>query len=136
MSDSFTDIIEAEIAELRCRTEKPEADCAAWEKNFREVQNSLINMKDERIRPLAARVAEAERAMLAMAAVVEHATGTVTRLHRQRDALAEALREISKGAGPFDRDPLKHAENCIDDMKALAKDALVRLDASKENTNE
>ena len=34
--------------------------------------------------------------------------------------LEAALREIAKGAGPFSRDPLTHAFNCIESMKAIA----------------
>jgi len=38
--------------------------------------------------------------------------------------LEAALREIAKGAGPFSRDPLTHAFNCIESMKAIAVEAL------------
>lgn len=40
------------------------------------------------------------------------------------ERLREALVEISKGAGPFSRDPLTFAQNCIDSMKQTAQDAL------------
>lgn len=36
----------------------------------------------------------------------------------------KALQEIAKGAGPFNRDPYKHAQNCIENMKGIAADAL------------
>ena len=36
----------------------------------------------------------------------------------------EALAQIATGAGPFNRDPLKHAENCIESMKSVARAAL------------
>lgn len=39
-------------------------------------------------------------------------------------ALEKALREISKGEGRFSRDPLEHASNTIEDMKALAIEAI------------
>ncbi len=39
--------------------------------------------------------------------------------------LQDALSEIKKGAGRFDLDRLKHAGNCIDNMKAIAVDALL-----------
>lgn len=42
----------------------------------------------------------------------------------ERDALREALKEIVKGEGAFSRDPLTHATNCIDNMKAIARRAL------------
>ena len=35
-----------------------------------------------------------------------------------------ALKEIMKARGAFNRDPIKHAENCINDMKQIAQDAL------------
>lgn len=38
--------------------------------------------------------------------------------------MADALREISEGAGPFSMDPLTHAGNCIDSMKERAVEAL------------
>ena len=41
-------------------------------------------------------------------------------------AMLEALKEISRGAGPFSRDPLTHADNCIDAMKSLARDAIAK----------
>jgi hypothetical protein len=34
------------------------------------------------------------------------------------------LRDILVGAGPFSKDPLVHASNTIESMKALAKQAL------------
>ena len=36
----------------------------------------------------------------------------------------KALQEISIGSGAFSRDPLEHAENCIDNMKEIAAEAL------------
>lgn len=44
--------------------------------------------------------------------------------------MRDALKEISKGAGPFSRDPLTHADNCIDAMKALAVAALAKAAAA------
>jgi hypothetical protein len=38
--------------------------------------------------------------------------------------LVEALREITKGKGAYSTDPLRHAANCIEDMKQLARTAL------------
>lgn len=39
-------------------------------------------------------------------------------------ALLDALKEISEGKGAFSRDPLTHADNCINDMKQLAIEAI------------
>lgn len=38
--------------------------------------------------------------------------------------LRAALTEIAKGEGRFSRDPLEHASNTVDDMKAMARKAL------------
>lgn len=38
--------------------------------------------------------------------------------------LKEALREIMKGEGRFNRDPLIHASNTIEDMIEIAREAL------------
>jgi hypothetical protein len=40
------------------------------------------------------------------------------------ERLRAALKEIKKGEGPFDRDPLLHAGNVIEDMKEIASRAL------------
>ncbi|HDY67511.1 MAG TPA: hypothetical protein ENH85_06955 [Candidatus Scalindua sp.] len=38
--------------------------------------------------------------------------------------LFDALNEISEGKGPYDLDPIQHASNCIEDMKAIALEAI------------
>ena len=45
-------------------------------------------------------------------------------LSKENESLYEVLQEISEGKGAFNTDQLKHASNCIDDMKALAVAAL------------
>ena len=40
--------------------------------------------------------------------------------------LRAALQEIAKGEGPYFRDPLTHAANCIAVMKRLANGALAK----------
>lgn len=40
--------------------------------------------------------------------------------------MAEALAVISHGSGKFSRDPLEHAANCIEEMKAIAEAALAK----------
>ena len=42
--------------------------------------------------------------------------------------LLTLLREIAKGEGEFSRDPLVHAENCIESMKALARAAIRQIE--------
>ena len=54
---------------------------------------------------------------------------------RERAEQAEArlaevvgiLHEIEEGAGPFSRDPLEHASNCIEAMKAKVRAALAAV---------
>lgn len=41
-----------------------------------------------------------------------------------------ALEEISLGRGPFNRDPLKHAENTVEAMKEIAKTTISEIDAA------
>ena len=45
-------------------------------------------------------------------------------LKAENERLRHWLLEISKGEGRYNHDPLTHADNCIDDMKALALAAL------------
>ena len=46
------------------------------------------------------------------------------RLRAEIDKLRAALTEIARGEGAYNRDPLTHASNTIDSMKALAATAL------------
>ena len=55
----------------------------------------------------------------------------VARLTAENEALRGALQEISKGEGPYNREPLIHAENTIAGMKALALAALSTKDGSQ-----
>jgi hypothetical protein len=48
--------------------------------------------------------------------------------HKRIARLETALREISEGRGTFSRDPLEHASNCIEEMKAIAIKALEQPD--------
>ena len=43
---------------------------------------------------------------------------------REIGQLRDALREIEKGEGAYSRDPLTHAENCIESMRRIARNAL------------
>jgi hypothetical protein len=42
--------------------------------------------------------------------------------------LLEALREIANGEGRYSRDPLEHASNTIEDMRALALKAIAKAE--------
>lgn len=42
--------------------------------------------------------------------------------------LLEALKEISKGEGKYNREPLQHAENTIENMKAIADKAIALVE--------
>lgn len=45
---------------------------------------------------------------------------------KQRDALLTALREISKGEGPYSINRLKHAENTVKSMIHIAETAIAQ----------
>lgn len=50
---------------------------------------------------------------------------------RVRDAapdLLAALKEIAKGEGRYNQDPLAHAANCIKDMMQIAHDAIAKTE--------
>lgn len=53
-----------------------------------------------------------------------------TKLLERLVALVSALKEIAKGEGRFSRDQLTHADNCIDDMKAIAIKAVEDIQAN------
>ena len=57
---------------------------------------------------------------------IRELTGQRNKAEARVRVLEEALREISKGEGPFSKDHLKHAANCIENMKNIAITALVR----------
>lgn len=50
------------------------------------------------------------------------------KLDENKYVMYEALEQIAKGEGRFSRDHLTHAENTIEDMKALAEQALAEVD--------
>jgi len=52
----------------------------------------------------------------------------IVRAVNSLDKVEEALREIAKGEGPYNRDPLEHAANCIEHMKETARTALAAFD--------
>jgi hypothetical protein len=52
--------------------------------------------------------------------------------NESRSRLREVLEEITRGEGAFNRDPLKHADNTVENMKALAREALTLLPSEKE----
>ena len=46
--------------------------------------------------------------------------------------MLEALQQIAEGAGRYSKDPLTHAENCIEDMQAIARAAIAKATNYKE----
>ncbi len=50
--------------------------------------------------------------------------GTIHQVLAQVRRMDAALREITRGAGPYNRDPLVHADNCIESMKKIATETL------------
>jgi len=55
-------------------------------------------------------------------------TAKIKALCEYVDRLETALRKIAKGDGAFSRDPLTHAENCVERAVGLAKEALKERD--------
>lgn len=45
--------------------------------------------------------------------------------------IRELLEEIAEGKGPYSRDHLQHAGNCIEAMKKCAREALEELGKTK-----
>ena len=52
-------------------------------------------------------------------------------LESKLEAVRKALEEISKGMGAYSRDPLKHCENTVNNIKGLAQEALKLLEETK-----
>lgn len=50
------------------------------------------------------------------------------RLEKAGPQLLEALKEIAIGRGSYSMDKLTHAENTIEDMKALANEAIALVE--------
>lgn len=55
---------------------------------------------------------------------IEQDASRAADLEKQNEYLRSALSYITEGRGARDRDPLKHADNCIDNMKNVAVGAL------------
>jgi len=47
----------------------------------------------------------------------------------KKTKVVELLKEIARGEGAYSRDHLTHCENCVENMKGLAKKALELLEA-------
>ena len=52
----------------------------------------------------------------------------IRRLEVNGPKLLEALKEIAKGEGKYNRDPLQHAENTIENMKTIANKAIALIE--------
>jgi hypothetical protein len=61
---------------------------------------------------------------LAVVHVSDEETDANARLIAAAPLMLAALDEISLGAGPFNQDPMRHAENTIENMKELARNAI------------
>ena len=84
---------------------------------------ALRDVARERDAAIAAMVKERE-AYLCMSEQIAQYETRYRALRAAHERLREALTEIARGTGPFSRDRLTHAENCIEAMKQLALDAL------------
>ncbi len=63
---------------------------------------------------------------------IEDADAYMDRVEAENKRLREALEKIAKKEGRFDRDPLIHASNAVDDMAAIADAALSDTEATDE----
>lgn len=52
-------------------------------------------------------------------------------IREERAELLEVLKEIARGEGAFSRDPLEHAENCIEHAKAIAKAVIAKTELTE-----
>ncbi len=120
--------LEAQLAEARVEVE-------AWRGRFKAiVDEDQPDMAGNAVIRLRAEV-ERLRAEATANEAAHFEAGCANRLERERleakpKAVVEALEQIAEGAGPFSRDPLEHASNCIEAMKATA---LAALAAAREN---
>jgi len=53
-------------------------------------------------------------------------------MENKEKKLLKALKEISKGEGAYNLDPLKHASNTIDNMKSIALNAIKDFETPEE----
>lgn len=65
------------------------------------------------------------------AVVLDAADVEVRRVDKAFDAMLDALREIVKGEGAYNRDPLEHASNCIEHMQDVAREAIAKVEAQE-----
>ena len=77
----------------------------------------------EELRSLRSRLATEENK-------TRHLEATNAALTERVGKLADTLREITLGCGPYSLDPLTHAGNTIEAMKELARAALATTEAS------
>jgi len=52
----------------------------------------------------------------------------IVELVAENAELLTALKEISNGAGAYSKDPLRHAENVIENLKAIARIAIEKAE--------
>ena len=56
------------------------------------------------------------------------------RLIASAPGMLAALRKVAKGEGAFNRDPLTHASNCIESMKAIAEAEIAKAVSEVQHT--
>lgn len=146
--DAFIDALFEQLKRLGIDTgdcdgdDPPEAVIADWINGLVLEDHAASNGLIDSLRAEVARLtAEREELMIAdmkNLANVGIANETVKRVTAERDAaqarleqcqseaaaMRTALEEIAQGSGAFSRDPLKHAENCINNAIGLATAAL------------
>lgn len=68
----------------------------------------------------------AEEANARLIAAAPETAAERDRLKVENAELREALKAIAEGAGPYSRDPLKHAEGVIESQRKIAREALAK----------
>jgi len=87
--------------------------------------NNCDNLYEFSLRKEAAKALEAKDAKIERLEATLRGAYTENKAYAKRIAELEgALREIAKGEGRYDMDPLKHCGNTVEDMIGLAKQAL------------
>ncbi len=127
--------LQAQLVEARAKHRACEVHCAALESELHERDGMYqlersrdaqarkdLDQKDHELAEARAEVEQlrADGATVAASIQAKRAEQAEAKLK----AVVEALEQIVEGAGPFSRDPLEHASNCINAMKAAALAAL------------
>ena len=88
--------------------------------------NVIEIMPDDVSDEIAAAIAEGRLCRYAV-----HLESQLTAEREKVEKLKDALKEITFGRGTFNHDPFQHCQNTVEDMKALAEQALADTEEDK-----